>query len=205
MMGMAQAPGLPQPQNLQNNNNNVAFTQYSQPQLQQQQVTMTSLVSSNDPTSGYRGPQSFGAGSAIREEWEAKRKASMKQASDKDPRMKKLSGGIGPFHSLTPLDDATRDTTLTFFGYYSPVFRARHSGDGLLYALRALRSYRTPTGMNCCFFREENEVIKYRSDEFDDGMLREMEKCSSSFDSLFKRGVCVGWWSRNGFVYLVCL
>jgi hypothetical protein len=37
-----------------------------------------------------------------------------------------LSGGVGPFLSLAPLDDPTRDTTLTFFGYQSPVFRARH-------------------------------------------------------------------------------
>lgn len=43
---------------------------------------------------------------------------------------------------MTPLDDATRDTTLTFFGFYSPVFRARHAGDGQLYALRTLRAFR---------------------------------------------------------------
>lgn len=40
---------------------------------------------------------------------------------------------IGPFHSFAPLDDATRDTTITFFGFHSPVFRARHQGDGQLW------------------------------------------------------------------------
>lgn len=128
--------------NSNNNNNNVST------------ITMTSLLSAADPTSGFRGPQAFGAGSSIREEWEAKRKASIQPASDKDPRIRTLSTGVGPFHSLTPLDDATRDTTLTFFGYHSPVYRARHSGDGQLYALRGLKSYRTPRAamtpmMNC--------------------------------------------------------
>ncbi len=74
-----------------------------------------------------------------RYEWEAKRRAALMPPADKDPRLRALPPAIGPFAGLAPLDDPTRDTTITFFGFHSPVFRARHQGDGQLYALRALK------------------------------------------------------------------
>lgn len=117
-----------------------------QPQLSHvPNVTMSTLLAASDPTFGFRGPISFGAGPMLREEWENKRKAAMQPAGEKDPRIRNLAN-VGPFHSLAPLDDMTRDTTVTFFGYHSPVFRARHSGDGQLYVLRTLRAYRTAAG-----------------------------------------------------------
>ncbi len=86
--------------------------------------------------------------------------------------MRSMPATIGPFHSFAPLDDATRDTTITFFGFHSPVFRARHQGDGQLYAkekgiarlycelkiflkryaLRALKSFR-PSAANASLER----------------------------------------------------
>ena len=99
-----------------------------------------------DPTAGFRAPQMFD--SILSLDYETKRRASIAPPSDKDPRLANLKAGVGPFHSLSPLDDATRDTTITFFGYQSPVFRARHSGDGQLYLLRALKNFRPTLGAN---------------------------------------------------------
>ncbi len=106
-------------------------------------VAMTALPTpQSDPTWGYRGPAPQGLHGLFRDEWEAKRRASLMPPAEKDPRLRLLPATIGPFHSLAPLDDATRDTTITFFGFPSPVFRARHQGDGQLYALRALKNFR---------------------------------------------------------------
>lgn len=152
------ASSLPSSGPANNNNNNVTSSSspmqqglptpvmMAQPQpppvaVAPQGPQLSSMISPTDPTYGYRGPASFAARPSLRDEWAVRRQASL-QGDKGDPRVRALASGIGPFHSFVALDDVTRDTTITFFGYFSPVYRARHAGDGQLYALRTLKGFR---------------------------------------------------------------
>lgn len=54
---------------------------------------------SNTRGSGYWSPLSLGAGPALRDEWEARRRASLQPPSESDPRLRGLAGGIGVYWS----------------------------------------------------------------------------------------------------------
>ena len=96
------------------------------------------LSSGRDVSRGYRSFDSYFTEESLREELYQMSIDGVRQMKLGDPRRKLIPKRVGKYFSLVPLDDPTRDKTVTFFGFFAPVFRATSESDGLSYSLRRL-------------------------------------------------------------------